>query len=36
MEIDPVSGEDVQGLVTRIMGTPAELAERTREMLKPR
>jgi tripartite-type tricarboxylate transporter receptor subunit TctC len=36
MAINPVSGEDVQGLVTRIMGTPAELAERAREMLKSR
>jgi tripartite-type tricarboxylate transporter receptor subunit TctC len=36
MAINPVSGEDVQGLVTTIMGTPAELAERAKDMLKPR
>jgi tripartite-type tricarboxylate transporter receptor subunit TctC len=36
MEVNPVGGEDVQRLVTKIMGTPADLAERAREMLKPR
>ena len=35
MEVNPVSGEDVQRLVTRIMGTGAELAARTRAMLRP-
>jgi tripartite-type tricarboxylate transporter receptor subunit TctC len=35
MEINPVRGEDVQTLVTRIMNTPAALAERAREALKP-
>jgi hypothetical protein len=28
MEINPVRGEDVELLVTRIMGTPAALAQR--------
>jgi tripartite-type tricarboxylate transporter receptor subunit TctC len=36
MEVNPVGGEDVQRLVTKIMGTPADLADRAREMLKPR
>jgi tripartite-type tricarboxylate transporter receptor subunit TctC len=36
MEINPVSGKDVQALVTRMMNTPAALAERAREVLKPR
>jgi tripartite-type tricarboxylate transporter receptor subunit TctC len=35
MEIDPVRGEDVEALVARIMGTPAALAQRAREVLKP-
>jgi hypothetical protein len=35
MEINPVSGKDVQALVTRMMNTPAALAERAREVLKP-
>jgi len=35
MEIDPVRGEDVEVLVARIMGTPAALAQRTRDVLKP-
>jgi hypothetical protein len=35
MEIDPVRGEDVEALVTRIMGTPAALGQRAREALKP-
>ena len=35
MEINPVRGEDVQALVTRIMSTPPELAQRTRDFLKP-
>ena len=35
MEINPVSGADVQALVTRIMNTPPALAERAREALKP-
>jgi tripartite-type tricarboxylate transporter receptor subunit TctC len=35
MEINPVSGNDVQSLVTRIMNTPPALAERAREALKP-
>jgi hypothetical protein len=35
MEIDPVRGEDVEALVTRIMGTPTALAQRAREVLKP-
>ena len=36
MEISPVSGADVQLLVSRIMGTPPDLADRAREALKPR
>jgi tripartite-type tricarboxylate transporter receptor subunit TctC len=35
MEINPVRGEDVEMLVTRIMATPAALARRAREVLKP-
>jgi tripartite-type tricarboxylate transporter receptor subunit TctC len=35
MEINPVSGPDLQALVTRIMNTPPALAERAREALKP-
>jgi hypothetical protein len=35
MEINPVRGEDVQALVTRIMSTSPELAQRTRDILKP-
>jgi tripartite-type tricarboxylate transporter receptor subunit TctC len=36
MDVNPVSGEDVQALVTRIMATPADLAQRAREVLRPR
>ena len=36
MEMNPVSGEDVAALVNRMMNTPAALAERAREVLKPR
>jgi tripartite-type tricarboxylate transporter receptor subunit TctC len=35
MVINPVRGEDVEALVTRIMGTPAALAQRARDALKP-
>jgi tripartite-type tricarboxylate transporter receptor subunit TctC len=35
MEINSVSGADLQALVTRIMNTPPELAERARDALKP-
>jgi tripartite-type tricarboxylate transporter receptor subunit TctC len=35
MEINPVRGEDVEALVKRIMNTPAALADRAREALKP-
>ena len=35
MEINPVRGEDVELLVTRIMGTPAALAQRARDVLPP-
>jgi hypothetical protein len=35
MEINSVRGDDVQALVTRIMATPPEIAQRTREVLKP-
>jgi tripartite-type tricarboxylate transporter receptor subunit TctC len=35
MEVNPVRGEDVHALVTRIMSTPAALAQRAREVLKP-
>ncbi len=36
MELNPVSGEDVAALVARMMNTPGVLAERAREVLKPR
>jgi hypothetical protein len=36
MELNPVSGEEVAALVTRMMNTPGVLAERAREVLKPR
>jgi tripartite-type tricarboxylate transporter receptor subunit TctC len=35
MEIDPVSGSEVEALVSRIMSTPDALTERAREALKP-
>jgi hypothetical protein len=35
MEINPVSGSDVEALVSRIMSTPDTLTERAREALKP-
>ena len=35
MEVNPVRGEDVERLVTRIMNTPAALAQRSRDVLKP-
>jgi tripartite-type tricarboxylate transporter receptor subunit TctC len=35
MEINPVSGPEVEALVTRIMNTPPALAERARDALKP-
>jgi tripartite-type tricarboxylate transporter receptor subunit TctC len=35
MEVNPVSGDAVEALVTRIMSTPPELAQRAREVLKP-
>ncbi len=35
MEINPVSGAEVEALVTRMMQTPPELAERARAVLKP-
>ena len=35
MEINPVRGEDVELLVTRIMGTPAAPAQRARDVLRP-
>jgi tripartite-type tricarboxylate transporter receptor subunit TctC len=35
MEINPVRGEDVEALVARIMATPATLAQRARDVLKP-
>jgi hypothetical protein len=35
MEINPVSGREVEALVSRIMSTPDTLAERAREALKP-
>jgi tripartite-type tricarboxylate transporter receptor subunit TctC len=35
MEVDPVRGEDVEALVARIMGTPAALAQRARDVLRP-
>jgi tripartite-type tricarboxylate transporter receptor subunit TctC len=36
MEISPVSGQDVEALVTKIMTTPADLAARARAALTPR
>jgi tripartite-type tricarboxylate transporter receptor subunit TctC len=36
MEVDPVTGENVQALVSRIMATSADLARRAREILRPR
>jgi tripartite-type tricarboxylate transporter receptor subunit TctC len=36
IEINPVTGEDVQAMVRRMMNTPAGLAARAREILKPR
>jgi tripartite-type tricarboxylate transporter receptor subunit TctC len=35
MEVNQVRGEDVQALVTQIMRTPAELAQRARQVLRP-
>jgi tripartite-type tricarboxylate transporter receptor subunit TctC len=35
MEVNPVRGEDVEALVGRIMATPATLAQRAREVLRP-
>lgn len=35
MEINPVSGADVEALVTRMMNTPPALAARARAVLKP-
>jgi tripartite-type tricarboxylate transporter receptor subunit TctC len=35
MEINPVSGEDVAALVSRMMNTPDALAQRARDVLKP-
>jgi tripartite-type tricarboxylate transporter receptor subunit TctC len=35
MEVNPVGGDAVEALVTRIMSTPPELAQRAREVLKP-
>ncbi|MEA2905998.1 MAG: hypothetical protein QOI12_3385, partial [Alphaproteobacteria bacterium] len=35
MEINPVSGGDLEALVARMMNTPAALAERARNVLKP-
>ena len=35
MEVNPVRGEDVQALVTKIIGTPPELARRARQVLRP-
>jgi tripartite-type tricarboxylate transporter receptor subunit TctC len=35
MEINPVSGRDVEALVARMMATPEALAERARQALKP-
>ena len=35
MEVNPVRGEDVEALVTQIMGTPAELGQRVRQVLRP-
>ena len=35
MEVNPVTGENVQSLVSRMMATPADLARRAREVLRP-
>ena len=35
MEINPVSGGDVEALVSRMMNTPGALAQRARDALKP-
>ncbi len=35
MEVNPVGGEDVEALVARILDTPAALAQRVRDVLKP-
>jgi hypothetical protein len=35
MELSPVTGEDVQALVSHIMAAPPALAERARAALKP-
>ena len=35
MEIKPVSGGEVEALVTRMMNTPDALAQRARDVLKP-
>jgi len=35
MEVNPVTGENVQPLVSRMMATPADLARRAREVLRP-
>jgi tripartite-type tricarboxylate transporter receptor subunit TctC len=35
IDIEPVTGEDVQSLVERLYKTPAPLAARARELLKP-
>ena len=35
MEIKPVSGSEVEALVTRMMNTPDALAQRARDVLKP-
>jgi hypothetical protein len=35
MEINPVSGGEVEALVSRVMSTPDAMAERAREVLKP-
>jgi tripartite-type tricarboxylate transporter receptor subunit TctC len=35
MEINPVRGEDVEALVARIIATPAPLAQRVRDVLRP-
>jgi hypothetical protein len=36
MEINPVGGADAGALVARMMNTPAALAERARDVLKPK
>jgi tripartite-type tricarboxylate transporter receptor subunit TctC len=35
MEVNPVRGKDVEALVGRIMATPATLAQRARDVLRP-